>query len=311
MIVRTVAPAKINWTLEVLGKRDDGYHEIRSVMQTIDLCDEVVVERGSRRERKGDAHEVSWAGLELADGPLPGLVEAFRALELLDPSTERDAKVALDRHIPVAAGLGGTSSDGAAVLRALNLVWALGLGHERLAQAAARIGSDVSFFIYGGTVLAEGRGERITRLPDASTKWLVLLAPRIRIPVHEIERDGSHKTRQMYEVLTADDFTDGRCSETLAERLRNGDAVRSEDLYNAFERSATEMFDGLDAYREALLSAGADAVHMSGSGPTLFVVAASKEDAEGMAARLRGSDARVLVARTLGAEEATRVVVGE
>jgi 4-diphosphocytidyl-2-C-methyl-D-erythritol kinase len=309
MRVRTVAPAKINWTLEVLGKRDDGYHEIRSVMQTIELCDEVTVSTG-KEEGRGKKEEGSVVRAGSVTLVVRGDHEAteddltLRAVRALEEATGRELPVviSLAKRIPVAAGLGGGSSDAAAVLRAVDRLYGLGLSREELAGIGAGIGSDVPFFLSGGTALAEGRGEGITALPDAPAAWLVVVVPPIRL---------AEKTKRMYEGLKADDFTNGQRTEALVERLRRGETVRDGDLFIAFERAAYASFSGLAGYRDALVAAGAETAHLSGAGPGLFAVFGTRGEAETVAGVLVGSDARVFVARTLGAEEATAVVVSE
>jgi 4-diphosphocytidyl-2-C-methyl-D-erythritol kinase len=222
----------------------------------------------------------------------------FRAAALLDPEQSRDASIDLKKSIPVAAGLGGGSSDEAAVLRALDRMWNLGSSRQRLTKLAAELGSDVAFFLSGGTALAEGRGEYVTPLPDAPDAWLVLLVPPMKL---------AEKTKRMYEAITAKDFSDGSRTESLSRALREGKQVGKAGLYNAFERRAYGFFDGLAGYRDALLSAGASLVHLAGAGPTLFALADGEASAREIANRVRAPDARVFVARTMGAEEATAV----
>ena len=172
MSVTLVAPAKINWTLEVLGLRDDGYHEVRTVMQTIDICDEVVLERSA-------ALTLSVEGDHAATDEDHTLLAA----RLLGKELGRElpASIHIRKRIPVSAGLGGGSSDAAAVLRGLDALYDLDAGMERLGSVAAGIGSDVGFFLHGGTALGEGRGERILPLPDAPEAWLVVLTPPISL----------------------------------------------------------------------------------------------------------------------------------
>jgi 4-diphosphocytidyl-2-C-methyl-D-erythritol kinase len=288
--MRTVAPAKINWTLEVLGRRDDGYHEIRSVMQTIDLCDELLAEASA-----GPSFDTT-EGRRLPDDDL--IPRAARALE---ERVERrlPARIRVEKQIPVASGLGGGSSNAAAVLRTLERMWELRLGQERLAEVAAGIGSDAPFFLSGGTALAEGRGECVRPLPDAPTAWLVLLAPPINIP---------EKTSRLYRSLRAEDFGDGSYGEALTQRLQRGESIREDALYNAFERVANDTFGGLGIYRNALLTAGAEAAHLAGAGPGLFTLAENEAAARDLSDRVQAPGAKVFVARTLGAAEATAIV---
>ena len=315
MRLRTIAPAKINWTLEVLGRREDGYHEIRSVMQTIDLCDEVEVSSApdllprslvpdnlppgtiTLRPLPHLFYYTSEEGSAGQDGVLGESV--IRVVQLLDPEGRKDARVSLRKKIPVAAGLGGGSSDAAAALRALQRLWAVAWEEQRLAETAAQIGSDVSFFLFGGTALSEGRGERIAPLPDAPAAWVVLLVPPMRLP---------EKTKRMYQALVPRDFGDGSRGTKLTQKLRRRAGMREEDLHNAFDRAAYDVFGGLEQYREALLSAGANSVHLAGAGPTLFALVDSEADARELGDRIQAPEANVLVARTLGAAEATAIV---
>jgi 4-diphosphocytidyl-2-C-methyl-D-erythritol kinase len=287
--VRTRAPAKINWTLEVLGRREDGYHEIRSVMQTIDLCDEVEADRSD------------WWVFEAADKrPLPEDDLVVRAARALERRVGRPlaAQITLQKRIPVASVLGGGSSDAAAVLRLLNRLYALGLSTDELSTVGASVGSDVPFFVYGETALVEGRGECVTSLPQAAKAWLVLVVPRIRL---------QDKTKRMYEAISVEDFSDGSRGQALSQQLRKGKAVQEDDLYNVFERAARKTFDGLDAYRDALMSAGANTVHLTGAGPALFVLAESEAVAREMAQRIQTPHAKVFFAPTIEAQEATAV----
>jgi 4-diphosphocytidyl-2-C-methyl-D-erythritol kinase len=287
--MRTIAPGKINRTLEVLGRREDGYHEIRSVMQTIDLCDEVWVEPADelRLEVTGN-HEASEEDL------------ALKAARLLAERAGRPlpALIRIEKRIPVAAGLGGGSSDAAAVLRCLDRLYQLGLSRKELAGIAADIGSDVPFFVFGGTALVEGRGERVTPLPDLPAMWMVALAPPISIP---------EKTKRMYESLRAEDFSDGSFTLRLVEAIRGGERVTGATTTNSFERVAYETFGDLAGYRDSLLDAGAGAAHAAGSGPALFALATAEEEARRIAGRLAVRGGTVFVARTLGASEATAV----
>jgi 4-diphosphocytidyl-2-C-methyl-D-erythritol kinase len=287
--MRTVAPAKINWTLEVLGKRDDGYHEIRSVMQTVDLCDDVSIESSAALSLAvAGEHEASEDDLTL---------KAARLIAARVGS-ELPAAIRVTKRIPVGSGLGGGSSDAAATMRLLNELHGLGLSAEDLATAGAEVGSDVPFFVYGGTALVEGRGERVTPLPDASETWMVLVVPPIRV---------AEKTKRMYQALRLGDFSNGGRSDALSRRVLQGERVSQEDIHNVFERVAYEVFARLDAYREALLSAGARAVHLGGAGPALFALAESEAHAQAMSERIRSLQAKVFVVRTPTTGEATAV----
>lgn len=289
MRVRTIAPAKINWTLEVLGKRPDGYHEVRTVLQTVDLCDEVTLQAsdGLLLDASGD-HSPSDDDHTLQAARLLGKVMGRNLC----------AAIHVDKRIPVAAGLGGGSSDAGAVLRGLRALHGLEITNAQLLAVAAGVGSDAPFFLRGGTALGTGRGEQITPLPDAPEAWFVLLVPPISL---------ADKTRRMYAALEASDFTDGRRTEEVAAAIRRGEPVEVECLFNAFDSAARRMFPELEAYRQALREASGGAVHMAGAGPALLALQASSEAAQRVAARLRRESGRVFVTRTLTAVEAARI----
>ncbi|MFQ6020270.1 MAG: 4-(cytidine 5'-diphospho)-2-C-methyl-D-erythritol kinase, partial [Dehalococcoidia bacterium] len=199
---------------------------------------------------------------------------------------------------PLAAGLGGGSSDAAAVLRGLNALWGLGQPPERLAVVAAKVSSDASFFIFAGTALAEGRGERVTPLPDASTSLLVLAVPPWQ---------KQDKTARMYASLDESDLSDGSRSQRLVEALREGKNVDDDLICNAFQRAAYGNWPDLARYRDALLAGGARRVHLAGSGPALFAIARSDEEVQAMANSVRGLPGSVIVASTVAASTASRL----
>lgn len=305
-MITTIAPAKINWTFEVLGRREDVYHEVRTVMQAIDLCDEVSVDMGSGLTI---ARSVEYGATDEDDL----IARAARALGMAS-GREVEAAITVGKRIPAGAGLGGGSSDAAATLRALAVLWDIGMsaatpprpegaasGAPTVGEAvAAEIGSDVAFFLRGGTALAEGRGERVIPLTDVPPTWLVLLVPPMRYP---------RKTQRMYAALAWGDFTDGSRTDSFLAHLESGRSLVDAPLYNAFERVAHEQFEGLALFREALAEAGAQSVHPCGAGPSLFCVANGEEEARAIRARVsrvrRGE--KVHVVRTLTAAESVAV----
>jgi 4-diphosphocytidyl-2-C-methyl-D-erythritol kinase len=253
--VRATACAKVNWVLEVLQRRPDGYHEVRTVIQTIDLCDTLELEPGD-----GLHLEVNGEGLPPEQENLVTKAAHFLR-ERVDGLP--GARMRLSKAIPVAAGLGGGSSDAAAALRGLNELWGPDLPLEALVDLAARLGSDVPFFLHSGIALAEGRGERVTPLPDASRQELVIALPPLTI---------ADKTRQMYSLLTPTDYTDGSMAGRLADAIHQRRPVADEDLFNVFDGPAFRAFPELERLRRALLAAGARSVHLAGSGPALFAL---------------------------------------
>lgn len=259
-LLRLRAPAKINWTLEVLGKRPDGYHEIRSVMQTIDLCDEIALAPAAAIALTIDGDAAQLAG----EAPEANL--AFRAAQLLRDRTGQrgGAHIQLTKRIPIAAGLGGGSSDAAAVLRGLRTLWDLDCADDELAAIAAELGSDVPFFLRGGLALISGRGDVVEPLPDAASRSLVISLPK--------RSSGSDKTTRMYGALRPEHDTDGTRTTRLVERLRRGEPLRDEDLCNMFEAVLWEVDpQGAAAFSRARELGGAP--HLCGSGPAFFTLA--------------------------------------
>ena len=285
------AYAKINLGLEVIGRRDDGYHELVTVLQTVSLYDEITVAPGKaltlRCGRKGLAgqHNLVWKAADLLQK---------------ESGTTQGAVIDLLKTIPIAAGLGGGSSDAAAALRGLNDLWGLGLPVSQLGELAGKLGSDVPFFLQGGTSLAKGRGELLEPLPTPDGQWLVLVSPDIRVP---------GKTPALYGRLGPDDFTDGSATAKLAGSLRGGgllpEALPEECMVNAFERVADDAFPGLDRHRDAMMQAGAERVHLSGSGPSLFRLVESKAAGDAFRVKLGGLGVYGVVVQTVTAEEGT------
>ena len=255
------AYAKVNLVLEVLGRRGDGYHEIASLMQTIGLHDVLTFEAADEIEFSCSAAE-----LQTNDNLVLKAVRALREAT----GEKAGARIALEKIIPLATGLGGGSSDAAAALKGLNILWDVGLTAEKLAEMGAGIGSDVPFFIYGGTCLSQGRGEKITPLPDIRRAWFVLLKPVITVPVH--------KTAALYGMLRPGHYSAGGLAAGAVERLQEGEREAGM-LYNTFDSVAAEAYNGLQRYREAMEKAGAAGIHLAGSGPLLFSMFHSREDA--------------------------------
>ena len=259
--VRLIAPAKINLAIEVLHKRPDGYHEIDTVMTTLDLADRVSI---TEREA-GAGLEVTLTGL-YATGIDPADDLAGRAAQLLASEVGRDPDVtiAIEKRIPSPAGLGGGSSDAAAVLRGLNALWSLGLDTERLAAIGARVGSDVPFFIVGGTARCTGRGDRVEALRDMRPLRMLILVPPVPA--------GEAKTARRYAALTPQDFGHGHISQRLAHRIARNAPPPTNDLVNTFERVIERTQPELVAHYAAYGAAGAPRLHLCGAGPAVFML---------------------------------------
>jgi 4-diphosphocytidyl-2-C-methyl-D-erythritol kinase len=262
------APAKVNLVLEVLGK-DNDYHRISSIMQSIDLCDVLNFQPDEA------------IFFECDDPRLKSDNLVIRAATLLKENTKCNlgARIELRKRIPWGVGLGGGSSDAAATLLALNEFWGLGLPLPELVRLASKLGSDVPFFIHRGTALVEGKGERVTPLPSLPATSFVLLVP----PVSKIPG----KTKQMYNSLRVADFTGGQFVQAALSSLRQGKAIDRSLIFNVFKEIAFGFFSGLDKYRKILEEAGAPGVYLAGSGPCLFTFSSEEEEAGELFSRLK------------------------
>ena len=260
------ASAKVNLVLEVLGKRDDGYHELATVMQAVDLFDRLALEDSDAIElRTSDSIPTDRTNL------------AVRAAEALGRAAgvDRGVRIKLDKRIPVAAGLGGGSTDAAAVLVGLNRLWKLRWPVRKLADVAVEIGMDVPFFLCGGPALGTGRGELLEPI-DGMSLALVLVNPGFPVP-----------TAEAYRAVTSASYTDGRRARTVAEALARGRrAGVARDLYNALEAAVTPTHPEIARIKAALVAAGALGASMSGSGATVIGVARSMDHARQIQARV-------------------------
>ena len=285
-MLTVLAPAKINLTLEVLAKRRDGFHEICSVIQTINLCDSLHFYMSQNIEFKCDVP--NWV-------PEESLVS--KATSLLQEVTgcAKGATIDINKRIPLMSGLGGDSSDAAATLRGLNKLWGLNLSQGELLELAAGLGSDVAFFLCGGTALVTGRGEVITPLPPLSHMWVVVMMPPVpRLP---------GKTERLYASLNASHYTDGQITERLVEELRKGGEFTLSLLFNTFENVAFNRFSKISEYREHFAKAGATNIHLAGSGPALFTLIKDKTQAEDLYIRLQEQGLECYLTETLAGIE--------
>ncbi|HLH62370.1 MAG TPA: 4-(cytidine 5'-diphospho)-2-C-methyl-D-erythritol kinase [Ktedonobacteraceae bacterium] len=249
------AYAKINLTLDILGRRADGYHDLATVMQTVDLYDTLCLTATG-----DDGISLICTTPELSNDENL----AVRAARLVHQrfALKQGIGIELYKRIPTAAGLGGGSSDAAAVLLALRQWLQLPLSASELLDIAAALGSDVPFFLTGGLALCEGRGERVTALAPywpPTMRWLLLLKPPIGV-----------STAAVFRALPASDYTDGSHTGAVCAAFEARSTPRLGDLYNGLERCVLETYPEVARAREGLLDAGAPCVRLSGSGPTLF-----------------------------------------
>lgn len=279
------APAKLNLTFEVLGKRGDGYHEVKTVMQTVGLSDRLVIEHCPSLQVECDSPELS--------GEINLVWKAAEALAR-SRGVQPRARIRLQKRIPIAMGLGGGSSDAASALSALNELWELSASFEELASVAAEVGSDVSFFLWGGTALAEGRGEIISPLPPLPPFNLTLVFPDLAI---------SDKTRRMYSRLTPANYSDGGVTRLLVQLLVGGqyvpEAIRG-CVYNVFHDIAEWEFPVLSEMRRAVRERGGPELHLCGAGPAMFAIPSAEMDHRAVAEALQPMGAGVYLVTTVG-----------
>ena len=265
-----IAPAKINLTLEIIGKRPDGYHEIRSVIQTLAF---------------GDALQISSSEQTLISSDLTGWKAeqslVAKAVNLLREVTCRanGANIKINKRIPLMSGLGGDSSDAAAVLIGLNQVWELKLSLGQLQEITKQLGSDVTFFLTGGTAFMEGRGEKIIPLPPMPHQHVVLVIPKIpAVP---------DKTKRLYGLITPNHYTDGTITDNVMSTIKSGNRFPYPLLFNTFENVVFSKGAELTNYRDHMLKIGAPFVHLAGSGPTLFTMLKDKDQADDLTKKLQ------------------------
>jgi 4-diphosphocytidyl-2-C-methyl-D-erythritol kinase len=278
------APAKVNLTLEVLHRRADGYHEIATVFQCVDLCDRLVLE---------DAETLSLESTG-ADVPVDDQNLVVRAARLLREAArvDRGARMRLDKRIPVGAGLGGGSSDAAAALVGLNRLWRLRWPRERLAEVAAELGMDVPVFLGSGRAIGRGRGERVEWLPAGGGYALVLVNPGFAL-----------STREVYGRVIPAVYSDGCRVPVMREALRRRNTrLIAASLYNGLEAVVEPAYPAIGRMKAALASAGALGAVMSGSGPTVFGVARSLDHARQIRTRVARASWSCWSVRTLSGQ---------
>ena len=311
------APAKINLTLAVNGRRADGYHYIESVMQAIDLTDRVdlVPTAGGTMVYCTGAGGVPTDETNLA----ARAVEALRAAAR-DPESLGGLEIRIHKRIPVAAGLGGGSANAAAALIGANALWGLGFDQAALARIGARVGADVPFCVYGGTAVARGVGEVLSPLPAAAPLAGVVVNPGFPVSTAHVYRvydelyaeaagsngalcdgqagaltgDGAGETAAAPRFLPG---ASGR-AEAMAQALQRGDVEAvARLLHNDLQPAAVRLYPAVAELRRRVLEAGALAAIMCGSGPSVFGLAADVAHAEELAKRLAGVAPFVTVCR--------------
>ncbi|WP_020620821.1 4-(cytidine 5'-diphospho)-2-C-methyl-D-erythritol kinase [Paenibacillus daejeonensis] len=283
MKVYEKAPAKINLMLDVLRKREDGFHEVEMIMTMVDLADRLEMEELSRNTIVIS----SQAGYI----PLDEKNLAFQAAKLIKEryKVDKGVYIHLDKKIPVAAGLAGGSSDAAAALRGLNRLWGLGIPLDELSRLGAELGSDVPFCVTGGTAIARGRGEQLEQIARPPQCWVILAKPPINVSTADVygrfrlsQVEQHPSTEGMAAELAAGSFT-GMCQQ----------------LGNVLESVTLKLHPEVEQLKESMRKLGADGVLMSGSGPTVFGLVSRESKVARIYNGLRGFCKEVYVVRML------------
>ncbi|AXI07539.1 4-(cytidine 5'-diphospho)-2-C-methyl-D-erythritol kinase [Oceanobacillus sp. 143] len=277
------APAKINLSLDVLGKRNDGYHNVEMIMTTIDLADRI--------ELSPLEQDKIIISLESRYVPNDERNLAYKAAEIFKEKygIKMGVHIKIEKNIPVSAGLGGGSTDAAAVLRGMNRLWNLNIPLKELAELGATIGSDISFCVYGNTAIARGFGEKIEKLDSPPPCWVVLAKPDIgvstrtifaRVKVDELYHPD---TNNILEALTEKDFS---------KLCRN--------IGNSLEQITQYLHPEVRQIKEAMRQIGATGVLMSGSGPTVYGLVEHENKARRIYNGMRGFCEEVYLVRLIG-----------
>lgn len=302
------APAKINLGLKVNGLRPDGYHEIETTMQMVGLFDELSFERIDK------GIEILVQGEDITSGEENMVYKAFRLLSKYARKRgmhrmmhTMGAKIRLIKNIPLSAGLGGGSSDGAATLIGLNRLWGLGIDREGLMQLSFRLGSDVPFFLFGPSAMARGRGEILTPVKPLNA-WVLLINPNIPVSTswvyknydRIIARQGCPVHHGRYDFLTLPDIASSK-SKLLTKRKDSIKLPRPKKNMNRYindlERVTLSKYPVVDQIKRELIDSGARISLMSGSGPTVFGIFSEKRSAEEASKRFKGY--KVFIVKTL------------
>lgn len=276
------APAKINLLLDVVGKREDGFHEMELVMTSIDLSDRLTL--------TPQENEQITLSSDSAFMPLDERNIVHKTATLLKETykIEKGVHIDIQKNIPIAAGLGGGSSDAAAVLRGLNTLWSLDLSLEELAQLGAQIGSDVPFCVYGRTAYASGRGDEVELIDEIPQCWIVLVKPPKGI-----------SSWTVFEQLAIEELPHFDSEKMInAIKAKNYEKVVA-SAGNALEGVSAQQQPLITRVKKKMLEFGADTAVMSGTGPTIFAMTQKYSKAKRIVNGLKGFCQEVYLVRTL------------
>ena len=269
------ALGKINLGLDVLGRRENGYHDVRMVMQTVYLYDRIIMKKsktpGIRLETNLYYLPVNENNLAYQSAPM--LMDEFHK--------EEGVSIQLDKHIPVAAGMAGGSSNAAAVLFGMNRMFSLGLSQKELMERGVKLGADVPYCIMRGTVLAEGIGEILTPLSPMPKCYVLIAKPAVSV-----------STKMVYEKLDSHEIEDHPDIDGILAGLKAGDLKKvAGSMGNVLERVTVDAYPVIDRIKKMMIKEGALNAMMSGSGPTVFGIFEEKATARKAADAIR--DARL------------------
>lgn len=268
------SPAKLNLFLDVFGKRSDGYHDIITIFEKIDLCDTIRLERLPRNEIKITSND--------KELPLDESNLAYKAALILKDTYNVPSGVSihLEKRIPVAAGLGGGSSNAATVLKGLNKLWNIGLGNDTLSGMGKKLGADVPFFIFNYPfAVGIGRGDEISRIESTLEIWHVIISP----PVKVLTKDVYKETNLNLTVHRPD-------VKIMVHAIRKNDLAGIKNgLHNILEPIVDKKVADISKARNFVGKMGSNAVHVTGSGPTIFVLADDRKEAEGLEKEIKRS----------------------
>ncbi len=269
--IKLKALGKINLGLDVLGRRPNGYHDVRMVMQTVYLYDQILLEK---TDKEGISLETNLFYLPVNENNL-----AYRAAKMLidEFAIKEGVHISLEKHIPVAAGMAGGSSNAAAVLYGMNRLFQLGLTDQELMDRGVQLGADVPYCIMRGTVLAEGIGEKLTPLPAMPKCHVLLAKPPISV-----------STQKVYEKLDAQKVTKHPDIDGILLGLQTGDLKKiTSSMGNVLENVTITEYPQIESIKDVMKEEGALNAMMSGSGPTVFGIYDDKMLARRAAARIR------------------------
>ena len=274
--------AKLNLTLDVLGKREDGYHDLKSVMQTVSVRDDIEIDVGTGKP---------WVVKCTAEGiPTDETNLAWKAAKIYLDAVGKDPnglEIRITKRIPSGAGMGGGSADAAAVLRALNRHYVNPFSVLALAELGAQVGSDVPFCTVCGTAMVEGRGERLRKLPDMPDCFFVICKPEFSI-----------STPELYRKLDAREIPKHPNNQAMESALLAGDLGKiCENIYNVFDPVVTEEHLELNYIKSIFNSYGSAAQQMTGSGSAVFAIVENFEYAAVLCNMLRDNYPQVYIAK--------------